>query len=193
MNFISKDKGINKGQRAVFGQQNSRVSGWQRDFSAQEMNYDSDLDVSNTHLHSSYGERLAIELSRNLGVTLIQIIFKAKGNWGHLGLLLRLWAPFIPLCTMGAVGTGHVFSPLLSFIKYPFLEGIAPFMQLDGNFWCQLCCWMIEGICTHAASWHQHTQCYLHVFIGWCSAGYFCHNVTTLTWTKPGVSTFSIE
>lgn len=30
-----------------------------------------------------------------------------------LGLLLRLWAPFLTLCTTGAAGTGYVFSPCL--------------------------------------------------------------------------------
>lgn len=56
---------------SVFEQQNSRGAGWQGDLSAQEMNYDSDLEVSKAHLHSAYEGRRAKELSGNLGVTMI--------------------------------------------------------------------------------------------------------------------------
>lgn len=50
-------------------QQRCQVTG--RDLRALEMNYDSDLEVSNAHLHSPHGWRLPKELSSNLGVTLI--------------------------------------------------------------------------------------------------------------------------
>lgn len=57
---------------SVFGQQNSGDAGWQGDSSVQEMNYDSDLEVPNAHLHSAYGGWLPKELFLQFGgMTLI--------------------------------------------------------------------------------------------------------------------------
>lgn len=114
-----------KGQCAVFGQQNSRGGGWQGDLSAQEMNYDSDLEVSNAHLHSAYQRSFSDNLGWGWHWYRSSLRRKAPGaTESDLALLLTFWALFLTERTTTRAGTRYVFALPWS-ITYHLSEGIA--------------------------------------------------------------------
>lgn len=134
-------------------------AGWQGDLSAQEMNYDSDLEVSNAHLHSAYQKELFWQFGWVEGWHWYRSSLRRKApeaTESDLALLLRFWALILTERTTARAGPRYVFALPWS-ISYHLSEGIALRVWLPGNFWCQFWCRRITGICAHCANTHQHT------------------------------------
>lgn len=163
---------------SVFGQQNSRGAGWQGDFGAQEMNYDSDLEVSNAHLHSAYGERLAKELSGNLGSdTDIDHIWGKRqlrpqivtwDCWGFgLHFLLRArrgqWAPdmfFSPCLHPLHILYQCVVNRWFFGVSFGGLRGSVPMLPTDTN--------TLNAICVHQVMLDSLQSTFVRMWLIWC-------------------------
>lgn len=147
------------------------------------MNYDSDLEVSNAHLHSTYQRSFSDNLGWGWHWYRSSLRRKAaEATESDLALLLTFWALILTERTTARAGTGYVFA-LPPSITYHLSEGIALRVYLPGNFWCQFWCRRITGICAHCANTHQHT-CACWPGDARPPTECFCQDVTNLRWTK---------